>query len=47
MAAKDIYHNTVIAALKKDGWLITHDPLILELSSGRLEVDLGAASRVG
>jgi len=42
MTAKDIYHNTVIVALKKDGWLITHDPLILELSSGRLEVDLGA-----
>ena len=42
MAAKDAYHNTVIVALKKDGWLITHDPLILELSSGRLEVDLGA-----
>ncbi len=42
MAAKDVYHHTVIAALKHDGWTITHDPLILELSSGRLEIDLGA-----
>ncbi len=42
MAAKDAYHDTVKAALQKDGWIITHDPLILELSSGRLEIDLGA-----
>ncbi|MEB3213070.1 MAG: element excision factor XisH family protein [Leptolyngbyaceae bacterium] len=42
MAAKDAYHDTVKAALQKDEWLITHDPLILELTSGRLEIDLGA-----
>ena len=42
MPAKDVYHNTVKVALQKDGWLITHDPLVLELSSGRLEIDLGA-----
>ncbi|NEQ82641.1 MAG: fatty-acid oxidation protein subunit alpha [Moorea sp. SIO2I5] len=42
MAAKDFYHEVVKTALNKDGWTITHDPLILELSSGRLEVDLGA-----
>lgn len=42
MSAKDVYHNTVKVALQKEGWLITHDPLILELSSGRLEIDLGA-----
>ena len=42
MSAKDAYHNTVKAALQKDGWVVTHDPLILELSSGRLEIDLGA-----
>ena len=42
MAAKDAYHDTVKAALQKDGWTITHDPLVLELSSGRLEIDLGA-----
>ena len=42
MTAKDVYHNTVIAALQQDGWTITHDPLVLDLASGRLEVDLGA-----
>jgi XisH protein len=43
MSAKDAYHEQVKIALKKDGWSITHDPLILELSSGRqLRVDLGA-----
>jgi hypothetical protein len=43
MSAKDVYHNTVKAALQKDGWTITHDPLILEFSLGRqLRIDLGA-----
>ena len=42
MAARDVYHNTVKVALQKEGWLITHDPLVVELSSGRLEIDLGA-----
>jgi len=42
MSAKDVYHQTVKIALQQEGWTITHDPLILELSSGRLEIDLGA-----
>ena len=42
MAAKDAYHDMVKVALQKDSWVITHDPLVLELSSGRLEIDLGA-----
>lgn len=46
MAARDAYHNTVKVALQKDGWVITHDPLLLELSSGRLEIDLGAENLV-
>jgi len=29
--AKDIYHYTVRAALEKDGWTITDDPLRLPL----------------
>jgi hypothetical protein len=24
--ARDLFHNTVKAALQKDGWRITHDP---------------------
>ena len=47
MSAKDTYHNQVISALKKDNWQITHDPLIIELSSGRqLRVDLGAENLI-
>ena len=43
MSAKDFYHNTVKAALQKDGWIVTDDPLILEFTSGRqLRIDLGA-----
>lgn len=29
MPAKDLYHKAVCAALIKDGWTITHDPLTL------------------
>ena len=46
MSAKDVYHNTVKVALQKEGWIITDDPLVLELSSGRLEIDLGAEQLV-
>jgi hypothetical protein len=27
MSAKDIHHDAVVEALKKDGWKITHNPL--------------------
>jgi len=43
MPARDFYHNTVITALQKDGWTITHDPYRLKLARGKnLFVDLGA-----
>lgn len=42
MPAKDIYHDSVKSALIKDGWTITHDPLILPWGSRDLYVDLGA-----
>jgi hypothetical protein len=42
MPARDVYHQVVKTALQKEGWVVTHDPLVLELSSGRLEIDLGA-----
>lgn len=43
MPARDFYHTTVVAALQKDGWTITHDPYRLKLSRGKnLFVDLGA-----
>jgi hypothetical protein len=33
MPAKDIYHETVKAALIKDGWTITDDPLNLKIGT--------------
>jgi XisH protein len=42
--AKDIYHQIVKEALEKDGWLITHDPYLLNRNSKSkpYEIDLGA-----
>lgn len=42
MAARDIYHTTVIAALIKDGWRITDDPLSIKWGQKDLYIDLGA-----
>jgi hypothetical protein len=42
MPAKDIYHDAVRNALIKDGWTITHDPLVLKWGAKDLYVDLGA-----
>ncbi|NEO30469.1 MAG: fatty-acid oxidation protein subunit alpha [Symploca sp. SIO3C6] len=43
MPARDYYHDTVKAAIQKDGWTITHDPYRLKLARGKnLFVDLGA-----
>ena len=42
MPAKDIYHDTVITALQKDGWMITHDPLVIRWGKRDLYIDLGA-----
>lgn len=46
MAQRDIYHNTVIAALAKDGWRITDDPLVLKWGQKDLYIDLGAEELV-
>lgn len=42
MAAKDIYHDHVKTALIKDGWVITHDPLVVKWGPKDLFIDLGA-----
>lgn len=42
MPARDIYHHSVIHALLRDGWIITHDPLRLVWGRRDLFVDLGA-----
>ena len=42
MPAKDLYHDVVKRCLVKDGWTITHDPLVLKWGAKDLYVDLGA-----
>ncbi len=42
MPAKDIFHDVVKKALVQDKWVITHDPLTLDLRDRQLHIDLGA-----
>jgi len=43
MPAKDIYHNIVKHALEKDGWIITDDPLVIQIDQKKsIYIDLGA-----
>ncbi|NEO43502.1 MAG: fatty-acid oxidation protein subunit alpha [Moorea sp. SIO4A3] len=42
MPAKDIFHDVVKKALVQDNWVITHDPLTLDLRDRQLHIDLGA-----
>lgn len=47
MPQRDIYHDTVKNALVKDGWTITHDPLILPFRGRNVYVDIGAEAPIG
>ena len=47
MPRKDIIHEAVKNALRKDGWAITHDPLLLEYGAEDMFVDLGAERLLG
>ncbi len=42
MAAKDIYHDSFVRALIKEGWTVTHDPLTIQIDATTLLVDIGA-----
>lgn len=42
MPAKDFFHDTVRHALVKDGWIVTHDPLVLKWGKKDFFADLGA-----
>ncbi|NNJ13477.1 fatty-acid oxidation protein subunit alpha [Chloroflexales bacterium ZM16-3] len=42
MAAKDLFHNAVKAALRKEGWHITDDPLVVQFGGVDFYIDLGA-----
>ncbi len=45
--AKDKYHKDVKAALIKEGWTITQDPLYVATAARTLEIDLGAERLIG
>jgi hypothetical protein len=42
MAAKDLFHEAVKKALQKEQWIITSDPLKIEVGGTKFEIDLGA-----
>lgn len=42
VSARDLFHEAVKAALLRDGWTVTHDPLFLAFGGVDLYVDLGA-----
>lgn len=42
MPTKDVFHQVVKSALQKDGWIITDDPLSLQLEDDQVFIDLGA-----
>lgn len=46
MPAQDSIHDSVVRALRKDGWTITHDPLTLEYGDLYLFVDLAGERAV-
>lgn len=42
MATKDIFHDAVKNGLEKEGWVITNDPLRIEVGDVEMYIDLGA-----
>jgi len=42
VSAKDIFHEAVKRGLQKEGWVITHDPLVVKFAKDKMLVDLGA-----
>ncbi|MBD2200632.1 MULTISPECIES: XisH family protein [Calothrix] len=42
MSARDVFHEVVKIALQKDGWQITHDPLLFNVGGVKMSIDLPA-----
>ncbi len=42
MPAKDIFHDAVRKGLEQEGWVITDDPLRIEIGDVEMYIDLGA-----
>lgn len=47
MPRRDLFHETVVAGLEREGWTITDDPLRLVYGGRNLYVDLGAKKLLG
>lgn len=47
MPARDTIHDAVVAALLKDGWVITDDPLVYRYGRRLIYIDLAAESEEG
>jgi XisH protein len=47
MAARDRFHFCVKKALQKEQWIVTDDPLKLEVGGVKFEIDLGAECLIG
>jgi hypothetical protein len=47
MPRRDLYHDCVRRALVRDGWTITHDPLIMPFRGRDLYIVLGAEAALG
>jgi hypothetical protein len=39
---RDLFHEAVKNALQKENWIITDDPLKVEVGGAKFEIDLGA-----
>ncbi len=42
MPAKDLFHDAVRNGLEKEGWIITDDPLEINIGNVEMYIDLGA-----
>ena len=47
MPKRDLFHDAVVEALKRDGWTITNDPLELAFGDRKVFADLGAERPIG
>lgn len=47
MSAKDLFHNIVKKSLEKEGWVITHDPLIIKIGTIAMQIDLAGEKVIG
>lgn len=40
--ARDLFHENVKEALRKEGWTVTDDPLSFKIGKMQIQIDLGA-----